>query len=56
MCQYFLNNDGVYNAGNYRHIVLLTFLALGNINIEYPLLLAGYGRWAVPASQLIALA
>jgi hypothetical protein len=35
MRHYFLNYDGVNNAGNDGHIVLLTFFALGNVNIEY---------------------
>lgn len=30
----FSNNDGAYNEGNYRHIVLLTFLTFGNVYIE----------------------
>jgi hypothetical protein len=35
MRHYFLNYDGVNNAGNDGHIVLLTFFAFGNVNIEY---------------------
>ena len=56
MLQYFLNNVAIYNASNYGDSVLLAFLALGNINVEYTFLLAGYGLCAVPASHDMPLA
>lgn len=34
MLQYFVDDGRLYNAGNYRHIVLLAFLTLSNIYVE----------------------
>ena len=42
MCQYFLNDQKVYDTDNYRNIEVLTYLALGNIYIENTFSLAGH--------------
>ena len=46
MCQYFLNNDAVYNASDDAYIVLLAFLAFVNVYIEYSF--ESLSRWHPP--------